>query len=54
MTPWAARLATWWAHRRLRRGQCPECGRVLPDDAPPGSLCSTDCTDTDAEFWRTW
>lgn len=40
------RLARWWAHRRLRRGQCSECGVILPDDAPSrgyrGGLCADD------------
>jgi hypothetical protein len=35
-----------WAHRKLERGQCKWCGRVLPDNATR-KFCDDECK---AEF----
>lgn len=42
------RLERWRARRRLARGRCRYCRRILPDDVTDG-VCD-DCRD----FWLTW
>lgn len=48
----AVGLDRWWSHRRLSRGQCRGCRRVLRDDAAPG-YCTADCAEED-QLTRAW